>query len=117
MAGAQSFTKPNWGLLADPEGLLASPLPCGVVCDDSEQSQNSHGQSLYTAPPRRRRPFLWETAARHWGAGLSRGVWARHLPLHVPLARGFVSKPHKLSTATLTTGRDGRGREKLSLAE
>lgn len=56
MARAQSIPGPKWGLLADPKGVLASPLPSRVGCDKAEQNQNSRRQGLSTAPIRRRTP-------------------------------------------------------------
>lgn len=65
MAGAQSSAQAKWGLLADPEGFLASLFPSRVGCDEAKQSQNSQRENLYMAPTRRRHPFFWDTAARH----------------------------------------------------
>lgn len=86
--GAQNTDKPTCGLLADPEGFLASPLSSSVDCDETEQSSNSHRQGLYTALTRERRPFSFsrETAARHLGVRLARGVGAGLLPPLVPSA-------------------------------
>lgn len=47
VAGAQGIAKPQWGLLADPEGLLVSPLHFGVDRHEAEQSGNFHRQGLF----------------------------------------------------------------------
>lgn len=109
VARAQSIAGPTKGLLADPKGFLASPLPQGWAVTKPSRIKTPIGRACLQYQLEEGPPFLWETMARHQGVGLLRGLGAGPLSPVGPLARGFVRKLYKLSMATLTVGRDNWG--------
>ena len=98
-AVAWSTARPEWGPLADPRGgSWPVHSPPGWAAMKPSRARTPRSRTYVWYQLERKAPLLLGDCSPALRVGLDFG------PRLVPSVRVFVSKPHKLSLATLATG-------------